>query len=212
MIGLLSKVNIIDNSGGIEGKCIKILNPKSTKSGRKIRTAQTGDLILISLTKSLPLSHSTPTSSPHKLDVLGAKRGNIYKALIVRTKKESNKYVKNIHDNASSTPRPTDKAQKGACGALVSRNKNEGLNLNYLKSRLIQTQSRIDNQQNTRTIHELKLKMDTVKNSFDDNSVVLVKVNPNSLDFSPLGTRIKGPICKKLKNRKGCTKIVSIVT
>jgi ribosomal protein L14 len=61
-------------------------------------------------------------------------------------------------------------------------------------------------------IQELSLKMDTVKNSYDDNSVVLVKVNPNSLDYTPLGTRIKGPICKKLKNRKGCTKIVSILT
>jgi ribosomal protein L14 len=108
MIGLLSKVNIIDNSGGLEGRCIKVLNPKSTKSGRKQRTAQTGDLILISLTKSLPVSHSTKYNISAPLGALRAASrspagsGNIYKALIVRTKKESNKFIKNINNNSSS--------------------------------------------------------------------------------------------------------------
>jgi ribosomal protein L14 len=202
MIGLLSKVNIIDNSGGLEGKCIKILYPKSTKSGRKIRTAQTGDLILISLTKSLPVSHTTLTPT-----LFG--RGNIYKALIVRTKKESNKYLKNInHDNLSST-NPAIVLENGASN-IIKKGDNQ---FKYLNSRLSFNSKNLSTDlPASRLINERVLKMDTVKNSYDDNSVVLVKVNPNSLDFTPLGTRIKGPICKKLKNRKGCTKIVSILT
>lgn len=193
MIGLLSKVNIIDNSGGLEGKCIKILNPKSTKSGRKQRTAQTGDLILISLTKSLPAISST---APRK--------GNIYKALIVRTKKESNKYTKNINTSRE----PIESTSQG----IIENSKILKWNdFHYLKSRL---ENKSLNQTETKqhNKYELKLKMDTIKNSFDDNSIVLVKVNKNSLDYSPIGTRIKGPICKKIKNRKSCTKIISILT
>jgi ribosomal protein L14 len=175
MIGILTKVNIIDNSGGIEGKCINILNPKSTKTGRKKKTAKVGDLILISLTKSLP---SIITTSP--------KKGNIYKALIVRTKKESNKYIRN---------RIEEKKEKEKI-----RNMYINKNINFLSLNYSQKTNR-------------KLKAETIRNSFDDNAVVLVKVGKKKdIDYTPLGTRIKGPICKNLRFRKGCSKIVSITS
>ena len=44
--------------------------------------------------------------------------------------------------------------------------------------------------------------------SWNDNAVVLIKIVKS--DFQPIGTRIKGPICKSLKLQKGCLKIVSI--
>lgn len=47
MLGLLSKVKIIDNSGGIIGRCIKILRPVATKNLAKI-----GDIIIISVIKT----------------------------------------------------------------------------------------------------------------------------------------------------------------
>ena len=67
MIQLLTKLNIIDNSGGKIGTCIKILHPK----GRNI--AKTGDIILVSVNKTIANSK--------------VKRGGVYKALIVTTKK-----------------------------------------------------------------------------------------------------------------------------
>jgi len=69
MIILLSKVRITDNSGGLEGRCIKILRP----AGRKY--AKLGDMILVSVLKSLPGSN--------------IKSGDIHKAIIVRTKYDS---------------------------------------------------------------------------------------------------------------------------
>ena len=43
MISLLTKVQIIDNSGGIIARCIKILSPDNRKYGKL------GDLILVSI-------------------------------------------------------------------------------------------------------------------------------------------------------------------
>ena len=68
MIGLLSKVNIIDNSGGQIGRCIKVLKP-----GKK-PLAKIGDVIIVSILKFSGNS---------------VKKGEIYKALVVRTIKES---------------------------------------------------------------------------------------------------------------------------
>lgn len=65
MISLLSKVKIIDNSGGILGRCIKVLKP-----GKKPH-AKIGDIILISIIKT-----TTGTS---------LLKGDIHKALVVRT-------------------------------------------------------------------------------------------------------------------------------
>ena len=65
MLQLLSKVKIIDNTGGKVGTCIKILHPK----GRKV--ANVGDIILVSVNDTIRGSK--------------VNRGGIYKAVIVRT-------------------------------------------------------------------------------------------------------------------------------
>lgn len=66
MLGLLSKLNIVDNSGITLGRLIKILKPNK-KHGAKI-----GDIVLISTLKSLSTSKFT--------------KGSLAKALIIRTK------------------------------------------------------------------------------------------------------------------------------
>jgi large subunit ribosomal protein L14 len=63
-----TKLKIVDNTGGKEGSCIKVLGG----SGR--RYAALGDIIVVSVTKA------TPRSSVEK--------GTVHKAVIVRTKKE----------------------------------------------------------------------------------------------------------------------------
>ena len=68
MIQLQSKIKITDNSGVLIGKTIKILKPKDGK------VAIVGDLILIS--SQVQATHS------------GIKTGSIFKAIIVRTKKQ----------------------------------------------------------------------------------------------------------------------------
>jgi large subunit ribosomal protein L14 len=74
MVSLQTKVNIIDNSGGLIGRCIKVLTPKNKK------VAKIGDLILLSVQKTI-LKDSGLTAAK-------VQRGDIYKALVVRTKKE----------------------------------------------------------------------------------------------------------------------------
>jgi len=69
MLGLLSKIKIADNSGAIMGRCIKILKPN------KLDKAQIGDIILISIIKSLSRS---------KYSV-----GTMAKVLIIRSKSMS---------------------------------------------------------------------------------------------------------------------------
>jgi large subunit ribosomal protein L14 len=69
MLGLLSKVKIIDNSGCLLGRCIKILKP-----GKALATI--GDIIIISVLK---------TSSGSSIV-----KGDIHKALIVRTTYNNN--------------------------------------------------------------------------------------------------------------------------
>lgn len=65
MISLLTTVNIIDNSGGVLGRCIKILSPHNRKY------AVVGDLIVISVIKAIPSSK--------------IRKGEIFKATVVRT-------------------------------------------------------------------------------------------------------------------------------
>ena len=75
MIGLLSKVNIIDYSGALQGRCIKVLKP-----GLKAGTI--GDLIAISIIRT--------TSAT-------LQKGDVAKGIIVRTKRDG---LKNWADNA----------------------------------------------------------------------------------------------------------------
>jgi large subunit ribosomal protein L14 len=67
MIDLLSKVKIIDNSGGLEGRCLKVL-----KAGRA--PGIVGDVIVVSVTK---------ISSGSLIQ-----KGDVHKALIIRTKRD----------------------------------------------------------------------------------------------------------------------------
>ena len=71
MISLLSKINIIDNSGALEARCIKVLKP-----GKPSITADIGDVIIVSILK---------TSTHSKIN-----KGDVHKAIIVRTTKKSN--------------------------------------------------------------------------------------------------------------------------
>ncbi len=68
MIQQETKLKIVDNTGGKEASCIKVLGG----SGR--RYAALGDIIVVSVIKA------TPRSSVEK--------GTVHKAVIVRTKKE----------------------------------------------------------------------------------------------------------------------------
>lgn len=126
MISLLSTVQIIDNSGGLIGRCIKILKPLRTH-------AHVGDLILISLLKTIPTGSQSKGSTPIRLQ-----KGDVLKAIIVRTKSPDFNKI------------------------------------------------------------------------WDSNAVVLVKTAPKTLDLTPIGSRIKGPISSTLKHRVGCQKIISL--
>lgn len=68
MIGLLSKVKILDNSGGLEGRCLKVLKPGHAPG-------VVGDVIVVSVIK---------ISSGSLIQ-----KGDVHKALIVRTKHNS---------------------------------------------------------------------------------------------------------------------------
>jgi large subunit ribosomal protein L14 len=63
-----TKLKIVDNTGGKEASCIKVLGG----SGR--RYAALGDIIIVSVTKASPKS--------------SVEKGTVHQAVIVRTKKE----------------------------------------------------------------------------------------------------------------------------
>jgi len=66
MLQLLSKVKIIDNSGGRAGRCINVVRP----GGRKY--AKIGDIVLITVKKARPGGR--------------IKKGSLHKAIVVKTK------------------------------------------------------------------------------------------------------------------------------
>ncbi|GAB6162969.1 50S ribosomal protein L14 [Desulfothermus naphthae] len=68
MIQVESKLDVADNSGAKIVRCIKVLG------GSKKRYATIGDLIVVSVQEAIP--HSK------------VKKGEIYRAVVVRTKKE----------------------------------------------------------------------------------------------------------------------------
>jgi len=88
MISLLTRVEIIDNSGGIVGKCIKILKPHNRKYGK------VGDLILVSILKTIPTSK--------------IRKGEIYKATIVRTKTTEVRFEENGVVLVKTSPKTTE--------------------------------------------------------------------------------------------------------
>lgn len=71
MIQMQSKLSVADNSGAKEVACIKVLG------GSKRRTASVGDIIVVSVKSALPNSK--------------VKKGDVAKAVIVRTKHKINR-------------------------------------------------------------------------------------------------------------------------
>lgn len=65
MIQMQTKLNIADNSGGIEAMCIKVLG------GAKRRYAGIGDIIKVSIKEAAPRGK--------------VKKGDVFNALVVRT-------------------------------------------------------------------------------------------------------------------------------
>ncbi|PVU86694.1 hypothetical protein BB560_006622 [Smittium megazygosporum] len=76
MIIMKSRLNVIDNSGALIVECIKVL--------RNARWASIGDEIVVSVKSAKPVPSSTPgTSATSKI-----RKGDVVRAVIVRTKKE----------------------------------------------------------------------------------------------------------------------------
>ena len=68
MIQMQSNINVADNSGARKVQCIKVLG------GSKKRFAGIGEIIIVSIKDAIPKGK--------------VKKGDVYKALIVRTKKD----------------------------------------------------------------------------------------------------------------------------
>ncbi len=91
MIQLLTKVNIVDNSGAVLGRCIKILKPHNRDY------AKIGDLILVSILDIAKVEGSSSSSKGRGLktpstsirDINKIKKGTMFKALVVRTKSKT---------------------------------------------------------------------------------------------------------------------------
>ncbi|KAJ2857271.1 54S ribosomal protein L38, mitochondrial [Coemansia erecta] len=77
MIQMKSRLNVIDNSGAIIVECIKVL--------KNARWANVGDEIVIAVKKARPISDNSSTSS---LTAAKLRKGDVRRAVIVRTKKE----------------------------------------------------------------------------------------------------------------------------
>lgn len=68
MIQMQSNLDVADNSGAKQVQCIKVLG------GSKRRTASVGDIIVVSVKNAIPHGR--------------VKKGDVHRAVIVRTKKE----------------------------------------------------------------------------------------------------------------------------
>ena len=68
MIQVQTRMKVADNSGAKEVQCIKVIG------GSKRRTASVGDIVVVSVKSALPISK--------------IKKGEVAKAVIVRTKKQ----------------------------------------------------------------------------------------------------------------------------
>ena len=71
MIQMQSKLFVADNSGARKIQCIKVLG------GSKRRSASIGDIIVVSIKDAIPRAK--------------VKKGDVYKAVIVRTSKDFNR-------------------------------------------------------------------------------------------------------------------------
>lgn len=256
MIGFQTKVNIIDNSGGLEGRCIKILSPKETKSGEKRPMVGVGDVVLVSITKANNDLTNISAQRGQKTNKNIIKKGDLYRGIIVRTKKEKKlrRSFTNSMDKVKSQIEYKDNKGLDFYSKILLKsnnldslsitnnismsynNNNNNLSLlnsfssfthkwktnlnddiyNFIynnRNKQISNSKIIGNSKNKNL---LNFDFNLFTESFDDNAIVLIKSNnkgySNDIDLLPIGTRIKGPISKKLKYKKNCAKIVSITT
>ncbi|GES82903.1 mitochondrial 54S ribosomal protein YmL38/YmL34 [Rhizophagus clarus] len=84
MIQLKTLLNVIDNTGAIIAECIRV--------GHGGRYGRIGDPITVVIKKARPISQTASTTSPSAASNPAAKlqirKGEVKKALIVRTRKE----------------------------------------------------------------------------------------------------------------------------
>ncbi len=125
MIQLMTKVNIIDNSGGSIGRCLKVLEPH----GRKF--AKVGDVILVSIKETVKLSSLYKNQPGNRKggDSNRLTRGSLYKAIVVRTKNPNYPFRGNLgtfEDNAVILLKSN----------LANNKKNQGSNLTPLGTRI----------------------------------------------------------------------------
>ena len=226
MINLLSKVSIIDNSGAKEGIMIKRLIPKtSTKNS----PATVGHVISISVRKTVPFARKANATNPGGQIIQKknkVQRKNVYQALIVRTKKNNNIIQKKEYQNFISSQgnaeikknisKEKTNIQKNFGGEYANNIYKFRNNSVYnFKSPYSTPSERVEKKTNLLKSHNyfFKNNLNTQKLgghkiSWKDNAAVLIKLIKS--EYQPIGTRIKGPICKSLKMQKGCLKIVSI--
>ncbi|KAG8931417.1 hypothetical protein FRC03_011389 [Tulasnella sp. 419] len=81
MLGLKATMTIIDNSGALIAECVNVLKSKSTGTGM----ASVGDEIVVVIQKARPI----PATASGSANALKVRRGDVRRALVVRTKKES---------------------------------------------------------------------------------------------------------------------------
>lgn len=88
MIQVGTKLNVIDNSGAKRVRCIKV------SKGYKKRYSSFGDVVLVSIYSVRKIKS--------KAQISRVKRGEIYRALVVRTKLKTDQfaYKVNFTDNA----------------------------------------------------------------------------------------------------------------
>lgn len=208
MINLLSNVFIIDNSGAKEGIMIKRLIPKlSTKNS----PALVGHVISLSVRKTISkkgnISNSGGQIAQKKNKI---QRKKVYQALVVRTKKWNNKinkkdYQKNLNNTSINNTNNFFSFPDRRMGEFANNIYKINLTNNNPYTESITKNEKI-NYKFKNNINLQKLGGHTI--TWKDNAVVLIKLVKS--EFQPIGTRIKGPICKSLKMQKGCLKIVSI--
>ncbi|KAF8323785.1 ribosomal protein L14 [Clavulina sp. PMI_390] len=94
MIGLKGLLNVIDNSGALIVECVNVLKSKS-----KPGVGTVGDEIVCVVKRARPIPNNAPTSN-----IVKVRRGEVHRALIVRTKKEvlrpDGRYIR-FDDNAA---------------------------------------------------------------------------------------------------------------
>ncbi|KAB5589975.1 54S ribosomal protein L38 [Ceratobasidium theobromae] len=96
MLGLKATLNIIDNSGALLAECVNVLKSKSTGAGM----AKVGDEIVVVIRRARPI----PATALASATAIKVKKGDVRRALVVRTKKEvmrpDGRYIR-FDDNAA---------------------------------------------------------------------------------------------------------------